>query len=79
MPRAVLEPGENFSHDKSVIRQALWLQVDSRNPSTVIHWREARKINSMPSFFQSVKHQNQFNGRDGAMKTEAKTPLTPAF
>lgn len=71
MLRAILEPGENFSSDKSVIRQALWLQVDSHNPSTAIYWREARKINILSSFSQIVKHQNQFDGRDGGSPVNA--------
>lgn len=71
MLRAILEPGENFSCDKSVIRQALWLQVDSHNPSTAIYWREARKINILSSFSQIVKHQNQFDDRDGGSPVNA--------
>lgn len=70
MLRAILEPGENFNRDKSVIRQALWSQVDSHNPSTAIYWREARKINILP-FSQTVKHQNQFDGRDGGSPVNA--------
>lgn len=71
MLRAILEPGENFNCDRSVIRQALWPQVDSHNPSTAIYWREARKINILSSFSQTVKHQNQFNGRDGGSPVNA--------